>query len=155
MRLNSTWHMTEPCTMVPFLTARAASKLSTTICHCLLVDLALLEGQGANLRACLEARACCMVRGCDQTGCPAVTWLHAACRWVWLGVGVLIFANLLFLTITILAHQFLNSFEGSNTTVSEDMLNERAFAAKGHTDPNAGPEVAIDVQVSSNVHEQL
>ena len=63
-------------------------------------------------------------------------------------MGVLIFANLLFLTITILAHQFLDSFEGSNTTVSEDMLNERAFAAKGHTDPNAGPEVAIDVKVS-------
>ena len=78
----------------------------------------------------------------------AVTWAHAACRWVWLGVGVLIFANLLFLTITILAHQFLDSFEGSNTTVSEDMLNERAFASKGHTDPNAGPEVAIDVKVS-------
>ena len=77
----------------------------------------------------------------------ALTWAHAACRWVWLGVGVLIFANLLFLTITILAHQFLDSFEGSNTTVSEDMLNERAYAAKGHTDPNAGPEVVISVKV--------
>ena len=72
---------------------------------------------------------------------------HPACRWVWLGVGVLIFANLLFLTITILAHQFLDSFEGSNTTVSEDMLNERAFAAKGHTNPNAGPEEVIDIKV--------
>ena len=28
------------------------------------------------------------------------------------------------------------------------MLNERALAAKGHTDPNAGPEVVIDVKVS-------
>lgn len=63
-------------------------------------------------------------------------------------MGVLIFANLFFLCITILAHTFLDSFEGSNTTVSEDMLNERAISCKGHADPNAAPEVVIDVKVS-------
>ena len=68
-------------------------------------------------------------------------------RWVWVGVGVLIFANILFLVITILAHQFLDSFEGTNAVVSEDMLNEREVAKKGHTDAVANPSVVIDVKV--------
>ena len=84
----------------------------------------------------------------DGVATRAVTWAHAACRWVWLGVGVLIFANLLFLAITILAHHFLDSFEDSNTTVSEDMLNRRQTSGKGHADSIAAPEVVIDVKVS-------
>ncbi len=63
-------------------------------------------------------------------------------------MGILIFANLFFVSITILAHTFLDSSEGSNATVSEDMLNACAISCKGQADPSAAPEVVIDVKVS-------
>lgn len=63
-------------------------------------------------------------------------------------MGILIFANLFFASITILAHTFLDSSEGSNATIPEDMLNACAISCKGHGDPNAAPEVVIDVKVS-------
>ena len=64
-------------------------------------------------------------------------------RWVWLGVGVLIFGIVLFNVVCVLAHKLLPPYGIQTAVMSEESLRERELTKKGNF-AKAG-EVAVDV----------
>ena len=85
---------------------------------------------------CLTSCACL----CAQLGFAVP--LH---RWVWVAVGVMIGYNILFNIIIVIAHKFLGPFNSNTAVTTEEALNEREIAKRGHD--GTGQDVKIDIKV--------
>ena len=88
-------------------------------------------------RCCVQALLPVMLQ---PLGCMCLSW--GLCRWVWVGIGALIVANLVFHAVLITAAATLGPYGSATNLQTEESLAAREYAKHGGP---GGPDVQVQM----------